>query len=361
MKKEGARKKANLFQINQELRDDILAKMDVHSETIVLKTVIKYLNNGDIDRAIAGLEILGKDLAFEIYQKLTQLQQVIIKNFMIEKSYVSSDPQLLYHLGKEIQAELCLSTSWRILQEQGDRSTRDVLTRMDLAELQELCSDLSETALIRLLIYLEPSLLALLLQSLKPQSQTEFTRVKQALQRIHEASSLTSKDAEILQAARRQSKSYQSSDSTAIMHYYQAVLEKTDENIADELRSVLGQNLPSLYHKNQTKAEDIGEFLQLPQHMQQRSLKAMSNRELAYLLVGLPSQQRRLIEVTMGVPAQNAIRAVLPQLKGINNAEFSRLHQSSLEKLLGHPRQIYALPLQYQRKPVPSLALEDNT
>lgn len=284
---------AYLAQVRQELLEGI----NETTESILLHFLNQMLSLPEtVGRGVAALEIVGKEVATEMYRRLGTSQQESVQAFLHGGSYQRPKIELMLDVADELKTKF-MAESFTAQKGAPSERVAEKALQLSAEELTQLALEIPESLLPRFLLYLEGNRIASLLSALKPIDFGRFEVCVAALQKLPEAEKADKMDQSIYQAMESIQARSKADAHRPFLRLYEEIVQASADDISDEVVKALSDN-PRLETYFRENVITFQTFFLLSDDSQQEIVDSLSNKDLAALLSGLsPEQKDRLFEL----------------------------------------------------------------
>lgn len=317
------------------LHQDLVQSLNAKTEGIILAYIDRLLENpGTISQAVLAMELLGREKANEIFRLLDAESQAIVRDFMQTGAYERPKIEMMLEVGEQLKTKLLMEVFSEV-RGQIDLSVASRILKLRAADLAVVASSLSDSALPRLFLYLDPKRLAKVLAALRAIDKTKFPRILKAVAQVPEVEKMTDLDAELVTALDQQISVSRDDSQRPYLNWYKAIAEAVDDDLAEEFCSQLASSSPQLEKYVRDQMITFSTFFVLLEEIQEELIVGLNNKTLASLVVGLSEQERARIFVLIDQRRQDLITEEVETLKAKGQRQVNVAHREAKNLIVG--------------------------
>jgi hypothetical protein len=277
-----------------ELHEELLASVDDTTEGLVLEHLSNLLE-GDATAglAVATMELLGKDKANALYDRLAPDHQQMVYAFL--RSGVHSRPkgEVMLEAGESLKTKLFgAAFSPRA---QLDDAIRQKLLLLKPEDIATAARSLEGDYLARLFAYLEPARLGGVLTALRAKDASKFIKAGLLVAKIPEVQSDRDLDQEVAIAIEEQLVRSNSDIQGPYLSYYKSLVQSVDDDVAESLSEQLAAASPRIEHYIREAVVTFGTFFKLHADYQEEIVLGFNTRDLAAVVAALKDDLKNAI------------------------------------------------------------------
>lgn len=266
-----------------KLCDSITLQLTPTTEALILQYIMNIaLKKKDISRAVITLELLGKEVANKLFQRLPLDTQDQILKFLKEGTYGHAKSELMLETGEELMTKL-MAESFMASRSALDQKVYERLYKIPRDEIVNIFTRIDADLVPRLVLYTDAPLLSEILQKVKRKDSVRFKELAVLLSRLPEAERSQAKDEAILSYLDSTLSQIRSNAHLGYIKFYQEIVEGVDEDTGDELVNLMGASYPLLEKQIRSNMVNIQTLFQLPKHLMLEFTTKVSNKHLAVL------------------------------------------------------------------------------
>ena len=280
-----------------KLYDEILENLSVgKSESIIIQHLNNLLTKPEtVSRAVAGLELLGRQKASEVFLKLSFEGQELVINFLKNGTYDRPKPELMLEAGEEIKTKLLANYLTDSSRNVSNEVAEKIMQFKD-DDLADLVTALNSDVLPRLFIYLEPTKIANIMAHLHKRDEKIYQVAAAALPKLPNSQKSQHLDEKLIVGINQKLKKLTEDAQRPFLKLYQSVIESSDDEIAEDLTNKIAQESAKVaeYLNNQIIFFDT--LFRLPKEVVSDVVfERMSNKDIAALLTGVTEDKKEFI------------------------------------------------------------------
>lgn len=316
------------------LHQDLVQSLNAKTEGIILAHIDRLLENTDtISQAVLAMELLGREKANEIFRLLDAESQAIVRDFMQNTTYERPKIEMMLEVGEQLKTKLLMEVFSEV-RGQIDLSVASRILKLRAADLAVVASSLSESALPRLFLYLDPKRLAKVLAALRAIDKSKFPKILRAVAQVPEVEKMTDLDAELVTALDQQISVSRDDSQRPYLNWYKAIAEAVDDDLAEEFCSQLASSSPQLEKYVRDQMITFSTFFVLLEEIQEELIVGLNNKTLASLVVGLSDQEKARIYVLIDQRRQDLITEEVETLKAKGQRQVNVAHREAKNLIL---------------------------
>lgn|GEM_PF-2958403 len=271
----------------QILHDDLLAAMNDRTEGILLASLTEFLLRPEtVAKAVATLELLGKDKANNIFARLGKHAQTTVLEFLQTGNYGRSKFEVMLESGEELKTKILGEGFGRLRGEVSLKMTERIL-KLSAADIFDVLVVLPDQLRPRFMFYLESDTLAAILAKLTEQKHPALEKIIDQISGIADVEKAVELDDGIAEQVDKWLAGRKDNIHSKYIPYYQRLLESLDGDLAEK-------TVESLAGKNDTLKKSLAGFVvtlntlfKLPQESRRALLDTLNNRQISALLIGV--------------------------------------------------------------------------
>ena len=268
------------------LHDELLEGLNPATEAIILRHVSRLLDTDGVALAVVSLELLGRDKANELFNKLGREHQILLWDFLQSGRYDRPKVEIMLEAGEELKTkmlgELFGSVRGLISEKVAER-----LIKLDVDDLAQVTAALQPALLPRLFLYFEPSRLAAIISALRLLPNNKVEDAMAALSKVPEVERAVDLDDAIVVALDAQISLLKDDSQRAYLGWFKSISEALDDELAETMAAQLAKANPRLERYVRDNMITFSTFFILRAEVQEDLLGNLSNRDLGALLYGL--------------------------------------------------------------------------
>ncbi len=296
-----------------KLRVEILESANENTEAVILRQLTQLLANpATVGRAVVTLELLGREMATEMFKRLGLNSQEAILKFMREGAYESTKVEMMLEAGEELKTRLLVDSLDMARGRPSDKVAEKVLQLTD-EDLANVAIELAPELMPRLFLYLDATKIAMLLAGLKGSSNKNYSKVLGLLSKMPEAEKSNNQDADLMRGIEAILNRTKSDAQRPFLKVYKEIIEAAEDDLSEEIVRELSSD-PRLDLYFRENVITIRTLFKLTEEARTEIIEGLSNKDVAALALGVRDDERKVI--MQGLPARR---------KGMIAEEFESL------------------------------------
>ncbi len=296
-----------------KLRVELLESVNENTESVILRQLTNLLSNpATVGRAVVTLELLGRDMATEMFKRLGINSQEAILKFMREGSYDKPKVEMMLEAGEELKTKLLVDSLDMARGRPSEKVAEKVLQLTD-EDLVNVSNELTADLMPRFFLYLDATKIAMLLSSLKANTPKNYQKVLTLLSKMPDAEKTNNQDAELGRGIDNILNRTKSDAQRPFLKVYKEIIEAAEDDLSEDIVRELSVDprLDSYFREN---VITIRTFFKLNEESRNEIVETLSNKDVAALALGVRDDERKII--MQGLPARR---------KGMIAEEFESL------------------------------------
>lgn len=316
------------------LHDEITQQLNPMTEAIVVRHLTRLLSQPEeAGRAVVTMELMGKEKANEMFGRLNLECQEAVLRFLRTGSYGRAKGELMLEAGEELVTKLLADSFSRQRCELDERVTGKLL-RMQSDEIARMMRAVEQSAIPRLLLYLDANMIAHVLKVLKASDALRYERLIAVLGSLPSAERDTAADEQILQALDLQMSRMRGDVHRPYLPLYQEILEGADESMSDEIIRKLSASSPTLEAHLRSRVLSTRTLFQINPTRRAEVMASLGNRDLAALFLSLGDEEREELAKTLTPRRKSAVEEEGQRLSEVAESERQNLVKKAKASVL---------------------------
>ena len=277
-----------------ELHEELVLAVNVDTESIVLE-YLNFLLEDDksVSRAVATMELLGKNKANELYKFLPPDHQQKVAVFLSSGFHSKPKGEVMIEAGDALKSKLFgADLPSRIKLDDGIQYK---LMQLKPDDLVNVAKGLDGDYLARLFAYIEPKKLAPVLKGLHRSDPIKFKMAAKLVSRIPDVEASTNLDSELDALIVGQIAKSSADIHLPYLNYYKTLIESIDDEVAEFLSEELSASNPRIDRYIRESVITFATFFKLSGDIQEEIVVGMSNKDLAALVVSIAEEYQKII------------------------------------------------------------------
>jgi flagellar motor switch protein FliG len=298
-----------------QVRKELVEGLNETTESILLHYLNQMCSLPETSgRAVAALEILGKDVATEMYRRLGPSAQEAVQAFLHGGSYQRPKLELMMDLADELKTKF-MAESFSANRGAPSEKVAERVMQLSAEELTQLVMEMNPDILPRFFLYLEGPRIANLLTSIKTLDANKFQACVTGLSKLPEAEKVDKNDAAIFQAMEAVQARSKADAHRPFLRLYEEIVAASGDEVSDEVVKTLSGN-PRLEAHFRANVITFQTFFSLTDETRLELMESLSNKDLAALLNGLPDDQKNALNDALPERRRNLLAEELDALAG---------------------------------------------
>lgn len=277
-----------------ELHVELSDAVDASNEPLVLE-YLSYLLEDDrlVSRAVATMELLGKEKANYLYNCLGASHQQKVFSFLKSGNHGRSKGEVMLEAGEELKTKL-FGASFSSRAQLGEVVSKKLLL-LGIEDQVAVVRSLEGPSLSRLFLYLEPAKTGLLLSKLREKDPERFHRTAALVVKQPEVETSTNLDQDIITAIEGQLARASADIQAPYLAHYKTIVESVDEDVGESLTEHFAAAHPRVERYIRETIVSFGTFFKLHGDIQEEIISVMTNKDLAALTSTLKPEHKVMI------------------------------------------------------------------
>ena len=290
-----------------QLQKDLNSTLENSGENLLIQSLSCQLQEqATIPRAVATMELLGKNKANAIYKKLPQQAKSTVLSFLASPRYDRPKTLLMLEAGEELKSTLFSDELGQIRGELDPKISCQLVKFSD-ENMIELFALIEEAALPRAFLYFEPEQLARIVGQVQTSRAGEFARLAEAIAQIPLAKDKAEDDLLIKDAIRKLEKKNHSDSTRPFLDYYKSLLANVQPAVGDQLATTLSETDERFQTFIDENYISKATFFKLTWEIQDMILERVSIRNLGNFVIGLNEKERNVVQAILADARWNLV------------------------------------------------------
>ncbi len=286
-----------------KIRNELLENMNEGTESVILRFLTQLCNRPEsVGRAVVALELLGRDMATDLFRRMNLKSQEAVLAFLREGTHTKPKVELMLEVGEELKTKLLVESFDKVRGAPSEKVAGRLVQLSD-EDMANLGATLDPDLLPRLFLYLTPEKIAYMLATLRRSNPTQFDKAVSGLPRLPDAEKAEQDDDGILRSLDVILDQNKADSQRPFLKVYQEIIERSDDEVGETVIRELSSD-PRLSSFLRENIINIHTFFRLTEEARAEMVETLSNREVAALGTGVEEFEReRLFE---GLPARRS-------------------------------------------------------
>ncbi len=278
-----------------KMRHELLENLSEGTEAILLKHLTNLTASPTtVARAVMSLEVLGREMATELFRRLGQRSQEEILTFMRSGAISENKIELMLEAAEEMKTKLLVESLDRIRGKPNERIAQRLL-QLNIEEAAGVAAELDVEYLPRLFLYLDPPQIAKVMLILKRTRPDKYTSALNQLGKMPEASTNEGFDSNIEALLDSTIEKTRADFQRPFLKVYQDIVSSADQEISEQIVRELSQNDPRIDKFFRESVISIHSLFQATPELREEIVEGLSNREIAGLATGINEDEREAL------------------------------------------------------------------
>jgi hypothetical protein len=316
------------------LHDELLAAFNEKTESIMLRHLSQMLLDPElVGKAVVTMEILGKDKANGLYNKLGSDQQMVVFDFLEHGYHRRNKAEIMIEAGEELKTKL-MGESFEGVRGKVSGRVVERLLKLRHNDLVAIVKEAPLETLPRLFLYLEPSRLGQVLDDLMVRDQGRFARVSQHIVKMPDSIQAIHLDTELLRVLDERLLRAKDDTQRTFFSYYKSLIQSVSDRAAEHLSETLTASNANVGNFIRENVITFATFFKLHGDIKEEILDAMVTKDVAALLAGLRDDLKLSLLEHLDVKQRELVREEAERIaaKGVRHSQT--VHKQAKEMVL---------------------------
>jgi len=314
-----------------ELQRKLRKNNNEEQEIVFLIYIHRHLQNAHTRaKAIAFMELLGKELANKLFRKLNSKNQLIITKFLHNSCYPGSRIEAMLLAGEEVVRILFI----RKQQDTTSSLIPQKLMRVDPKDVQELMQSLPSRSLAKLFMYLDPAEISKFLTRLRNTSPERFAETLASFAHIPDVFKDEEINKEIEQGLDKYLELINQNKFLPFSDLYQKIFTTVQLDVAEEAMQILSETNKEL---SQVLAEfmvSFKTFFELTGVQQEAILERLNNQQIAAILDSLGQEDKQSLLMSLSERRRERVQEELEFVTAMPEADQRKILTTGKKQII---------------------------
>lgn len=294
---------SHIVKVRKEIQDHLTDA----TEAIILRYISQLCANPqNIGRAVVAMEVLGRDVATDLFRRLSFPAQEAVLLFLREGIYDKNKIELMLEAAEELKTKLLVESFDNARGKPSEKVAQKLIQVSD-DDLGLAALEIAPEMLPRLFLYLDSSKIARILNTLKRINVGHFEKAVAVLGKMPDVEAMHEFDTDIIRALDAVLDKANSDSQRPFLKIYQEILEKSDDEVGESILRELStdKRLDEFLREN---VINIHTFFRLNEDTRSEMLETFSNKDIAALAYGVDETEREQVFEVLSARRAGLIR-----------------------------------------------------
>jgi hypothetical protein len=322
-----------------ELHDELLSVVTDENETHVIAYLSQLLgDNMMIERAVATMELLGKERANQLYNRMAPSHQQVILTFLKGGRYSRPKGEVVIEAGEALKTKL-FGAGFSRRAQLGDPVAEKLLF-LGVEDLVAVANRLEGEALARFFLYLEAPRLSEILSRLREKDPKRFDKAALMVVKMPEVETAKNLDQDLLAAVEQQLERANSDIQAPYLQLYRSLVEMADDEVAESLAESFAAAHPRVERFIRESVITFGTFFKLHGDIQEEIVTGLSNKDMASVVAMLKPELKGVFFEHVEERRKELIAEEVDRLAARGPRQVTAAHRAAKRQVVGRIVQI---------------------
>jgi len=303
------------------LHDEVNRSLTPVSEHIVLSYLSEMLAQDEtVERAVATLELFGKEKANQFYTRLGTTPQQQVLKFLRSGRYSIPKGEAILEAGELLKTKL-LAEVFEVTRGPKSGEVEDRLLKLGEEDIITLIKNLDDRIVSRLLLYLPPPRALGLAAEIEKSGGDNSSKMVSALAKMPDVYSAPDLDNDIVAALDTHIKQNEEDAYRRFIPYYRELLANADDDVAEKIIAGFNEK-PPVQKILERSIVTFGLFWKQPADVQDQILQPIPIKDLAAFLLTLDESARNTIIARQSEMKRETIQEEISAAQGLRQASL---------------------------------------
>ncbi len=322
-----------------ELHGELSAVVTEQNEGIITEHLSSLLNDdASIGRAVATMELLGKDKANNLFTKLAKDHQQRVTDFLRFGVHTKPKGEVMIDAGEALKSRIFgadLPSRAKL-----NETVRSKLIQLKTEDIVSIAKALDGDGLARLFAYIEPNKLAPILTTLHKSDPNKFTKAAGLVGKIPEVENQTALDKDLISLITAQVDKADADIQAPYLNYYKSLLESVDDDVAESLQEKLASSSPRIERYLRESLVTLATFFRLQAELQEEIILGLSNKDIAALVVLLKQEWKDKVLSLVEGRRRDLVDEEVNRLTGKGQRQVKTAHTAAKQQVVARIKQM---------------------
>ncbi len=311
-----------------ELHEELSSAVNDDTEGLVLEYLSLLLNDeSQVGQAVATMELLGKDRANQLYNRLASSQQQKVYLFLKHGSYNRPKGEVMLIAGEELKTKM-FGVSFSGRANLSDEVRQKLIT-LSLDDQVAVALNLEGEKLARFFLYLDPVKVGVFFSRLREKDTKKFNKVAPLVIKVPDVEKSSNFDGDIVLAIDTQVARSTADIQGNYLEYYKTIVESVDDEVAEALAEHFAAANPRVEKFVRESIITFGTFFKLHGDIQEEIIESMPNKDLAALVASLNSEAKNTIYTHVEARRKELVEEEVSRLLERGTRNLTGLHKTA--------------------------------
>lgn len=316
-----------------ELHTELSNAVDDSNEPLVLEYLSALLEDDLLtSRAVATMELLGKEKANHLYNRLALSHQQKVFTFLRTGVYAKPKGEVMLEAGEELKTKL-FGASFSSRAQLGDDVSQKLLL-LGIDGQVAVAHSLEGPSLSRFFLYLEPAKTVTVLSRLREKDPKRFERAAALVVKIPEVETAKDLDQEILTAIEGQLARATADVQAPYLTHYRKIVELADDEVAESLAEFFSAANSRVERFMRETIVTFGTFFKLHGDIQEEIVSTMNNKDLAALVSLIKPELKTVIYGHVEDRRKELVDEELDRLTSKGTRSVNAAHRAAKQQIV---------------------------
>jgi hypothetical protein len=273
-----------------EIHEKIIVSLSQAGEQAIIRKVSKLLSNErTVAKGVLTLEILDKEKANELFQRLGNLDQSRVMQFMENGSFDRPKAEVMLEAAEELNTAL-LSAGFRSNNADVSEEVSQLLLKFDDDDLINITQELHQDTIPRLFVYLTPEQIGRVLKGVQNDENKFMTSIS-AVPMIPQVVNNRDLDKELLPVLEKQISTIDEDSQRSYLSLYKEIVETLDDEVNEHVINGMGAVDDRINTYLQNNVVTLATFFKLAADIKEELISSMSNKDIAGFIFSLTTDK----------------------------------------------------------------------
>jgi hypothetical protein len=322
-----------------ELHDELLGAVNDENERNVIVYLSQMLDdNLMIERAVATMELLGKERANRLYNRMAPGHQQVILTFLKGGRYSRPKGEVVIEAGEALKTKL-FGAGFARRAQLGDQVVEKLLL-LGVEDQVAVANQLEGATLARFFLYLEAPRLTEILSRLREKDPKRFDKAALMVVKMPEVETAKNLDQELLAAVEAQLARVTGDIQAPYLQLYRSLVELADDEVAESLAESFASAHPRIEHFIRESVITFGTFFKLHGDIQEEIVTGLGNKDMASVVALLKPELKEVIFGHVEDRRKELIAEEVDRLAARGQRQVVAAHRAAKRQVVGRIVQI---------------------
>ena len=295
------------------------------------------LSEENVPKSVLVFELMDRARAAEIFQALSQENQVQVMGFLRKGQYPTNKFELMIQAGEELKTKIVVE-NLRIPEAPETAEVVQSIKTISITDLYSVFMATSEEALPRLFSILDARMTSELISRVKRDDEARFDVCARALTKLPEAKFSPEQamkfDPEIFKSMKRLAQESRSEIYRPFLKHYEEIIESLPSDLGEQFIEKISFE-PDLTRYLKANIVTLATFFKVVQTQMKDVIDVLSTKEIAALMYGVNESDRSRIVVLIDEFRKEILQEELGRLEGSGKIKAEKAFKAIKTKVVG--------------------------